>query len=57
MCGNLPSTSPSAAKCLFLGVDQPEDVGLLCVHFQPMNEPARTDRHHDEFALRSAKDA
>jgi DNA-binding MarR family transcriptional regulator len=42
MCGNLPST-PSAAECLFLGVPiQPEDVGLLCVHFQPMNE-----RHED----------
>ena len=33
-----PST-PSAAECLLLGVPiQPEDVGLLCVHFQPMNE-------------------
>ena len=43
MCGNLPSTSPSAAECLFLGVPiQPEDVGLLCVHFQPMNE------HHED---------
>jgi len=41
---NLPSTSPSAAECLFLGVPiQPEDVGLLCVHFQPMNEH-REDR-------------
>ena len=39
MCGNLPSTGPSAAECLLLGVPiQPEDVGLLCVHFQPMNE-------------------
>ena len=39
MSGNLPSTGPSAAKCLLLGVPiQPEDVGLLCVHFQPMNE-------------------
>jgi ATP-dependent DNA ligase len=44
MCGNLPSTGPSAAECLFLGVPiQPEDVGLLCVHFQPMNEH-REDR-------------
>jgi DNA-binding MarR family transcriptional regulator len=43
MCGNLPTT-PSAAECLFLGVPiQPEDVGLLCVHFQPMNEH-REDR-------------
>ena len=44
MCGNLPSTGPSAAECLLLGVPiQPEDVGLLCVHFQPMNEH-REDR-------------
>jgi DNA-binding MarR family transcriptional regulator len=36
---NPPSTAPSAAECLLLGVRiQPEDVGLLCVHFQPMNE-------------------
>jgi DNA-binding MarR family transcriptional regulator len=36
---NLPSTGPSAAECLLLGVPiQPEDVGLLCVHFQPMTE-------------------
>jgi DNA-binding MarR family transcriptional regulator len=29
---------PSAAECLLLGVQiQPWDVGLLCVHFQPMN--------------------
>ena len=44
MCGNLPSSGTSAAECLFLGVPiQPEDVGLLCVHFQPV----RTDRHHE----------
>jgi DNA-binding MarR family transcriptional regulator len=31
--------NPSATECLLLGVTiQPEDVGLLCVHFQPMNE-------------------
>jgi DNA-binding MarR family transcriptional regulator len=36
---NPPSTGPSAAECMLLGVPiQPEDVGLLCVHFQPMNE-------------------
>src|SRR6202158_4162303 len=36
MRGNLPSMGPSAAE---LGVPiQPEDVGLLCVHFQPMNK-------------------
>ena len=39
MCGNLPSTGSSATECLLLNVRiQPEDVGLLCVHFQPMNE-------------------
>jgi len=39
MSGNLPSTGSSATECLLLGVPiQPEDVGLLCVHFQPMNE-------------------
>ena len=39
MSGNLPSTGPSAAECLLLGVPiQPEDIGLLCVHFQPVNE-------------------
>ena len=33
------STRPSAVECLLLGAPiQPEDVGLLCVHFQPMNE-------------------
>jgi DNA-binding MarR family transcriptional regulator len=37
-CSNLPDTTPSAGGCLLLGVPiQPEDVGLLCVHFQPMN--------------------
>jgi DNA-binding MarR family transcriptional regulator len=39
MSGNLPSTGASAAECLLLGVPiQPEDVGLMCIHFQPMNE-------------------
>jgi DNA-binding MarR family transcriptional regulator len=37
--GNPPSTARSAAECLLLGVPiQPEEVGLLCVHFQPTNE-------------------
>ena len=36
-----PGAAPSAAECLLLGVPiQPEEVGLLCVHFQPMNEHA-----------------
>jgi hypothetical protein len=35
---NPPSAGPSAAECLLLGVPiQPEDVGLLCIHFQPTN--------------------
>ena len=39
MRSNLPSTGPSVTECLLLGVPiQPEDVGLLCVHFQPMDE-------------------
>src|ERR1700704_709538 len=39
MCGNPPSTGSSATECLLLGVPiQPEDLGLLCVHFQPMNQ-------------------
>jgi DNA-binding MarR family transcriptional regulator len=47
MGGKLPSTSPSAAECLLLRVPiQPEDLSLLCVHFQPMNEP-RDGLHGD----------
>src|SRR5207245_6610982 len=42
MCGNLPSTSPSAAKCLFLGVPiQPEEVGHLFYNFHPITEIRR----------------
>ncbi|SRR6266542_2560172 len=38
-CCNLTSANPSAPECLLLGVTiQPEDAGLLCVHFQPMSE-------------------
>jgi DNA-binding MarR family transcriptional regulator len=38
MLCNPPSAGPSAAECLLLGVPiQPEDVGLLCIHFQPTN--------------------
>jgi DNA-binding MarR family transcriptional regulator len=44
---NPPSTGPSAGECLLLGVQiLPSDVGLLCVHFQPMNE--RRDGAHGE---------
>jgi DNA-binding MarR family transcriptional regulator len=39
MCCNLTSASPSALKCLLFGVSiEPEDAGLLCVHFQPKSE-------------------
>src|SRR5262245_60972094 len=39
MCGDSPSVGSSAAECLLFGVPiQPEDVGLLCVHCQPINE-------------------
>jgi DNA-binding MarR family transcriptional regulator len=39
--------APSAAECLLLGVQiQPWDVGLLCVHFQPMN--GHRDGEHGE---------
>ena len=38
-CCNLRSANPSAPECLLLGVPiQPEDAGLLCVHFQPTSE-------------------
>ena len=44
MCCNLTSASPSALNCLLFGVPiEPADAGLLCVHFQPKSEPARTD--------------
>jgi DNA-binding MarR family transcriptional regulator len=36
---NPQSTASSGVECLLLGVSvQPEEVGLLCVHFQRMNE-------------------
>jgi DNA-binding MarR family transcriptional regulator len=36
---NLTTASPSAPECALLGVPiQPEDAGLLCVHFQPKSE-------------------
>ena len=39
MCCNLTSASPSALECLLFGVPiEPEDAGLLCVHFQPKSE-------------------
>src|ERR1035437_6275568 len=45
--GTLPSTSLSAAECLLLRVPiQRADLSLLCVHFQPVNEP-RDGAHGD----------
>ena len=39
VCGNPLTTGPSAAECVLFGVPiQPEEVGLLCVHFQPTSE-------------------
>jgi DNA-binding MarR family transcriptional regulator len=36
---NLTGATFSATECLFLGVPiQPEDAGLLCVHFQPTSD-------------------
>ena len=36
---NLTTANPSAPECALLGVPiQPEDAGLLCVHFQPKSE-------------------
>ena len=36
MCCSLTSANLTAPECLLLGVPiQPEDAGLLCVHFQP----------------------
>jgi DNA-binding MarR family transcriptional regulator len=38
-CCNLTSANASAPECLLLGVPiQPEDAGLLCVHFRPTSE-------------------
>src|SRR4030081_2706688 len=40
MCGTLPSTGPSVAECLFLGVPiEAADVALQCFHFQSMSQP------------------
>jgi DNA-binding MarR family transcriptional regulator len=47
MCCNPTSANPSAPQCQLLGVPiQPEDAGLLCVHFQPTSE--HRDGAHDE---------
>jgi DNA-binding MarR family transcriptional regulator len=39
-CRSSTSATGSALECRLFGVPiQPEDAGLLCVHFQPTNEP------------------
>jgi DNA-binding MarR family transcriptional regulator len=46
-CCNPPSTGPSATECLLLGVPiKPEDVGLLCIHYQAVNK--HRDSTHGE---------
>jgi DNA-binding MarR family transcriptional regulator len=43
--GSLTSVSRSAPKCRLLGVPiQPEDTGLLCVHFQPTGTDREVQR-------------
>ena len=44
--GGEMGAGPSAAECVLFGVPiQPEEVDLLCVHFQPTSE------HRDEDAV------
>ena len=39
ICCTSTSANQSAPECLLFGVPiEPEDAGLLCVHFQPKNE-------------------
>ena len=46
-CNLTTTASPSAPECALLGVPiQPEDAGLLCVHFQPKSE--QRDGEHRE---------
>jgi DNA-binding MarR family transcriptional regulator len=46
-CCNPTIASPSALECLLFGVPiQPEDAGLLCVHFQPTSDH-RNSGHHE----------
>jgi DNA-binding MarR family transcriptional regulator len=45
MLCNPPSTGRSTAECLLLGVSiQPEDVGLLCAHFESNERAPRSAR-------------
>jgi DNA-binding MarR family transcriptional regulator len=53
---NLTSASSSAPECLLLGVPiEPEDVDLLCVHFQPTSE--HNDRTRESTSAICGKDA
>jgi DNA-binding MarR family transcriptional regulator len=46
-CCSSTSATRSALECLLFGVPiEPEDAGLLCVHFQPKSEH-REDGHHE----------
>ena len=46
MCCNLTSASSSSPECLLLGIPiQPEDAGLLCVHFEPKSDDR--EGHHE----------
>src|SRR5262245_6357561 len=53
---NLTSASSWAPECLLLGVPiEPEDVDLLCVHFQPTSE--HNDRTRESTSAICGKDA
>jgi hypothetical protein len=53
---NLTSASSSAPECLLLGVPiEPEDIDLLCVHFQPTSE--HNDGAHELTSPICGKDA
>src|SRR5262249_16346075 len=46
--GSLTTANPSACECALLGVPiQPEDAGLLCVHFRPKKREHRDGEHHE----------
>jgi DNA-binding MarR family transcriptional regulator len=45
---SLPTANPSARECALLGVPiQPEDAGLLCVHFRPKKSEHRDGEHRE----------
>src|SRR6267142_6501834 len=48
VCQDCTHFGREMCECLLLGVPiQPEDIGLLCVHFQPMNEHCEDGGHHE----------